>query len=125
MRQSNPSPTATSPATGRRFEAAPAAVTPQPTVSDAPQGDNLLSYLTPADRQLLQAATGYEISSDGQVMNPGEETVDSLIVEISHEQLHARAHLEPIVGSPPDLRSRCSPAIPIDLVPEQPPLACS
>ncbi|MGY1843011.1 hypothetical protein [Modestobacter sp. SYSU DS0875] len=56
----------------------------KPTMSDAqryaPNGDNLLSYLTPGDRQLLQAATGYEISSDGTVLNPGKEPVDSMIV---------------------------------------------
>ena len=89
VRQPNPSPDATSSVKGSGFEAALAAATPQPTVSDAqryaPQGDSLLSYLTPADRQLLQAVTGSEISSDGTVMNPKYgESVDSLIVEIAN-----------------------------------------
>ena len=92
VRQSDPAPTTTSPATSSGFEAALAAVAPQPTVSDAqryaPQGDSLLSYLTPADRQLLQAVTGFEISSDGQVMNPGEDTVDDLIVAVANARYH-------------------------------------
>ena len=92
MRQSAPSPIAPSPATGSGFEAALAAVTPQPKVNDAqryaPQVGNLLSYLTPADRELLQAVTGFEVSSDGQVMNPGKDTVDDLIVEVANARYY-------------------------------------
>lgn len=93
VRQSGPSPIATSSVTSSGFEAALAAVAPQPKVSDAqryaPQEGNLLSYLTPADRQLLQAATGFEISSDGQVMNPiYGESVDSLIVEVANARYY-------------------------------------
>jgi hypothetical protein len=94
MRQSTPSPTASSPATGSGFEAALAAVTPQPTtMSDAqryaPQDGNLLSYLTPADRQLLQAVTGFEVSSDGQVVNPDySKSVDDLIVEVANARYY-------------------------------------
>ncbi|RBY84145.1 hypothetical protein [Blastococcus sp. TF02A-30] len=58
----------------------------------APRPGSLLSYLTPADRQMLAAATGFQVSSDGVVQNPGPHPVHPLLSEVAINRM--TGHLE-------------------------------
>ena len=90
-RSSGASPSVSASSASSGFAAALASVAAKPVVNDAqryaPSGDSLLSHLTPADRELLQAATGFEISSDGTVMNPKYgESVDPMIMVVAMQR---------------------------------------
>jgi hypothetical protein len=56
----------------------------------APRPGNTLTYLTPADRQMLAAATGFEVSSDGVVQNPGRKPVHPLILQVATDRQNGR-----------------------------------
>jgi hypothetical protein len=62
-----------------------------PSISDedryAPQPDQDLSYLTPDDRRMIKASTGYVVSSDGKITNPTPgKAVDSFISILASER---------------------------------------
>ncbi|RBY78599.1 hypothetical protein DQ239_08640 [Blastococcus sp. TF02-09] len=56
----------------------------------APQPGNSLTFLTPADRQMLAAATGSTISSDGVVQSSVRQPVHPLILEIAMDRESGR-----------------------------------
>jgi hypothetical protein len=56
----------------------------------APRPGSTLSYLTPADRQMLAAATGFQVSSDGVVQNPGPHPVHPMLLEIAINRMNGR-----------------------------------
>jgi hypothetical protein len=56
----------------------------------APNERSTLSHLTPADRELISASTGFVISSDGVVQNPNGRVVDNFIAELAVERATGR-----------------------------------
>lgn len=56
----------------------------------APNDRSSLSHLTPADRELIQASTGFVVSSDGVVQNPARKTVDPFLATLSFERQSGR-----------------------------------
>jgi hypothetical protein len=58
----------------------------------APDGVQLLSWLTPDDRQMIAAATGLVISSDGEIQNPRPDqgAVDPFVAVLASERMNGR-----------------------------------
>jgi hypothetical protein len=65
----------------------------------APNDRSTLSYLTPADRELIQAATGFVISSDGVVQNPVPgKSVDNFVSQLAMDRYNGKLTGEVTAG---------------------------
>lgn len=70
----------------------------------APNERSTLSYLTPADREMVQAATGLVVSSDGIVQNPRwGEGMDNFVSALASERYNGRIEGEVTSGYLKDL----------------------